>query len=427
MRNAERRTRNAGRGTTNAERHGSPTVWRVLSMLMAGLIATAGGARAQIAVRADTVHTMAGASIGDGVVLIRDGKIERVGSATQVTVPAGYREVRAKVVTPGLVDAHTVVGLSGYLNQPHDQDQLERSAPMQPELRAVDAYNPQDKLVEWLRQHGVTTMHTGHGPGALISGQTMVVKPVTPLRSAAVILPEAMVAATLGESGLAQGRAPGTRSKAIAMLRSELLKARDYADKMAGAEDKRPSRDLHLEVLARVIRKETPLLVTAHRAVDIQAALRVAREFDIRVVLDGAADAHLLVDEIKSAGVPVIVHPTMFRAGGETENLSQETAAVLRRAGIPVALQSGFEAYVPKSRLVLFEAGVAAARGLTFDQALATVTIDAARLLGVDGRVGSLEAGKDADLVLFDGDPFEYTTHVTGVFIDGQQVSDTVR
>ena len=412
----------------NVEPRTPNAVRQVRALLAVGSLLVAGSAaQAQVAVRADTIHTMAGASISDGVVLVRDGKIERVGPASQVTVPAGYEQVRAKVVTPGLVDARTVVGLSGYLNQPHDQDQLERSAPMQPELRAVDAYNPQDKLVEWVRQHGITTMHTGHGPGALISGQTMVVKTVSPLSSTAVLQPEAMVAATLGDGGLAQGRAPGTRSKAIAMLRAELLKAKDYADKMAGAEDKRPARDLHLEALARVIRKEAPLLVTAHRAVDIQAALRVAKEFDLRLVLDGAAEAHQLVDAIKAAGAPVIVHATMARAGGETENLSQENAAVLRKAGIRVALQTGFEAYVPKTRVLLFEAGLAASRGLTFDEALAAVTIDAARLLGVDRRVGSIEAGKDADLALFDGDPFEYTTHVIGVFIDGQQVSDAVR
>lgn len=396
--------------------------------LAVAIVLLAGAAAdAQVAIRADTIHTMAGEAISNGVVLLRDGKVERVGPAGQVQVPSGYRQLTAKVVTPGLIDAHTVVGLSGYLNQPHDQDQVERSAPMQPELRAVDAYNAQDKLVEWLRQLGVTTMHTGHGPGALVSGQTMVVKTVYPLSTEAILLPEAMVAATLGDSTLSPTRAPGTRSKAIAMLRAELIKAKDYADKQAGPEDKRPARDLRQEGLARVIRKELPLLVTAHRVVDIQAALRVAREFDIRLVLDGAAEAHLLVDEIKRAGVPVIVHPTMFRARGETENLSMETASVLRKAGIPFALQSGFESYVPKTRVVLFEAGVAAARGLTFDQALASVTIDAATLLGIEKRVGSIEAGKDADLALFDGDPFEYTTHVTGVFIDGVQVSDVAR
>jgi imidazolonepropionase-like amidohydrolase len=385
-------------------------------------------ASAQIAVRGETVHTMAGPSIADGVVLIRDGRIERVGPAAQVAVPKGYREIRAKVVTPGLVDARTVVGVSGYLNQPHDQDQVERSAPMQPELRAVDAYNPEERLVEWVREFGVTTMHTGHGPGALISGQTMVVKTTSLAAPSAVLAPEAMVAVTLGQSALGeQGRPPGTRAKAVAMLRAELLKAKDYADKQAGPEDKRPTRDLRLDTLARVIRKEMPMLVTAHRAVDILAALRVAKEFDIRVVLDGAAEAHLLVDEIKAAGVPVIIHPTMFRAGGETENLTQEAAAILRRADIPTVLQSGFEGYVPKTRVVLFEAALAAARGLRFEEALAAITIDAARLLGIDARVGSIEMGKDADLALFDGDPFEYTTHVIGVLIDGEVVSETVR
>lgn len=396
--------------------------------LLLGAFATPSIVQGQVAVRGETVHTMAGAAISDGVVLVRDGKIERVGPASSVPVPSGYKEVRAKVVTPGLVDAHTVVGVSGYLNQPHDQDQLETSAPMQPELRAVDAYNPEDRLVEWVRELGVTTMHTGHGPGALVSGQTMVVKPVYPLRSSAVIVPEAMVAATLGAGALGgQGKPPGTRSKAIAMLRAELMKAKDYASKADGSEDTRPARDLRQEALAKVIRRELPLLVTAHRSIDILAALRVASEFDIRVVLDGAAEAHLLVDEIKAAGVPVIVHPTMFRAAGESENLTMEAAAILRKAGIPVALQSGFEGYVPKTRVVLFEAALAAARGLTFDEALATITIDAAKMIGVDERVGSLEAGKDADLVLFDGDPFEFTSHVVGVFIDGEQVSAQVR
>ncbi|MDQ3214008.1 MAG: amidohydrolase family protein [Acidobacteriota bacterium] len=392
------------------------------------LIVTSSSVQAQVAVRADVVHTMAGPTITDGVVLIRNGRIERVGPAASVQVPRGYREIRARVVTPGLVDAHTVVGVSGYLNQPHDQDQVESSAPMQPELRAVDAYNPEDKLVEWVRELGVTTMQTGHGPGALISGQTMVVKPVYPLRSTAILVPEAMVAATLGEDAFgSEGKPPGTRSKAVAMLRAELLKAMDYASKLEGPEDKRPTRDLRQETLARVMRKQLPLMITAHRSVDILAALRLAKEFDIRVVLDGAAEAHLLVDEIKAAGVPVIVHPTMYRSTGSAENLTQEAASILRRAGIHIALQSGFEGYVPKTRVLLFEAAVAAARGLTFDEALATVTIDAARLLGVDKRVGSLEAGKDADIVLYDGDPFEYTSHVVGVFIDGEQVSTQVR
>ena len=400
-------------------------------VLGAGCLVLCAGvpASAQVAVRGETVHTMAGAPITDGVVLVgKDGKIERVGPASTVRVPAGYKLLRAKVVTPGLVDAHSVVGLAGYLNQPHDQMQLEISSAIQPELRAIDAYNAREALVEWLRIHGVTTVHTGHAPGALVPGQTMVVKTRGDEVDQAVMVPFVSVAATLGTSGLAgQGKAPGNRSKAVAMLRAELIKAKDYVAKQAGPDDKRPARDLKLEALGKVISKDVPLLVTANRANDILTALRLAKEFDIRVILDGAAEAYTVADQIKAAGVPVILHATMARAGGDTENMSMETAATLRKAGVPVALQSGYESYVPKTRVVLFEAAVAAANGLTFEQALASVTIDAAKIVGVDKRVGSLEAGKDGDLALFDGDPFEYVTHVTGVVIDGVVVSETAQ
>lgn len=386
------------------------------------LLFVASALRAQIAVRGDTVYTMAGAPVKDGMVLIREGKIERVGPASQVRTPSGYLPLRARIVTPGLIDAHTVLGLTGYLNQPHDQEQIERSAPMQPELRAIDAYDVQEKLVEWVRGFGVTTIHTGHGPGALISGQTMIAKTAAPNTERATLVPAAMVAATLG--GLAradQGKSPGTRAKMIAMLRTELLKAREYGTK------KPKDRDLRLEALGPVVEGKLPLLVTVHRAPDILSAIRVGKEFNLRLVLDGAADAHMVLEEIKASGYPVIVHPTMARSGGETANLSMETAAKLRASGIPFALQSGFESYVPKTRVVLWEAGAAAANGLKFEEALASVTIDAARLLGIDSRVGSLEPGKDGDVALYDGDPFEYTSHCTGVIIDGKVVSETKR
>jgi imidazolonepropionase-like amidohydrolase len=144
-------------------------------------------------------------------------------------------------------------------------------------------------------------------------------------------------------------------------------------------------------------------------------------------VLDGAAESYLLLDQLRDAGVPVILHPTMVRPGGETRNAAFDTAARLHQAGIPFAFQSGYEAYVPRTRVVLFEAAVAAANGLPFEAALAAVTRDAARILGIDGRVGTLQAGKDADLALFDGDPFESTTKVCGVVVGGLVVSDECR
>jgi len=400
----------------------------VIGLTLLASLADGPSAVAQVAVLGKTVHTMAGPPIENGAVLIRNGKIAMVGKADVVSIPDGFRILRAEVVTPGLIDAHSTVGFSGIFNHPHDQDQLERSAPIQPELRAIDAYNAREKLVEWVRNFGITTVHTGHAPGELISGQTTIVKTWGDTIEAAVVVETAAVAATL--SPLAQksdkGKSPGTRGKMMAMLRAEFVKAQDYVKKRETAEaDKKPDRNLGLEVLARVLNRELPLMVTANRAQDITSTLRLAKEFNIKLILDGAAESYLLLDEIKAAGIPVIVHPSMQRAWGELENLSFETASKLRQAGIPVALQSGYESYVPKTRVVLFEAALAAANGLTFDQALATITIDAARILGIDARVGSVEAGKDADLALYDGDPFEYTTHCTGVIINGQLVSET--
>ncbi|MDP9179762.1 MAG: amidohydrolase, partial [Gemmatimonadota bacterium] len=160
-----------------------------------------------------------------------------------------------------------------------------------------------------------------------------------------------MIAVTLGEAANAgQGRSPGSRAKQAAMLRAELIKALENSKKTE------PGKDLKSEIMLRVIKRELPMLITAHRSQDILTAIRIAKEFNIRIVLDGVAEAHMVLDDIKASGFPVIVHPTMARAGGETENLSMENAAKIRAAGIRVALQSGYEGYVPKTRVILFEA-----------------------------------------------------------------------
>ncbi len=384
-----------------------------------------------IAIKGDEVHTMAGPVIVNGMVVIDDGKIVAVGPAATTPIPDGFTVVEAKVVTPGLVDARTVVGLAGYLNQPHDQDQLDESAPVQPQLRAIDAYNPDEMLVAWLRGFGVTTIHTGHGPGALVSGQTMIAKTTGNTADAAVVRERAMVAANLGPMALAErGKSPGTRAKQIAMLRQALIAAKQgdapksattkKSDDKSGA-DKPPS--LETQVMRDVLAGKLPLLMTANRAQDIMSALRLKQEFGIDLVLDGAAEAYLLTDEIKAAGVKVILHPPMARQYGEYENASFTTGAVLHAAGIPFAYQSGYEGYVPKTRVVLFEAGVAAANGLAWNEALASITINAATVIGLADRIGSLEVGKDGDVALFNGDPFEYASHAVGVVIDGKLVS----
>lgn len=399
--------------------------------------------QAQIAVRGKTVYTMAGQAIVDGVVLIKDGRIAAVGPANRLAVPEGYKLITATIVTPGLIDAHGTAGLSGVYNQPHDQDQLDKSGAIQPELRAMDAINIREELIAYLRSYGVTTLHTGNATGELVSGQTMITKTVGSTIEESMLVDTAAIVGTLGPRATRTTGSPGTRSKQMAMLRQELIKAQEYMTKLDDAQKPKPettdesdekakdkspqARDLRLEALARVLKREIPLMITANKAQDIATALRIAKEFNIRLWLDGAAESYLMVDEIKAAEVPVFLHPTMSRAVGEYENLSFETASKLVAAGIPVTMQSGFEGYVPKTRVVLFEAAITAANGLTFEQALATITSDAARVLGIADRVGTLEVGKDADLALYDGDPFEYTTHCTGVIINGQVVNDTGR
>lgn len=388
----------------------------------------AGSAAAQTAVRGDLVYTMAGEPIDNGVVLIEDGLIESVGPSNEVDVPDGYEVREAAVVTPGLVDARNVVGLAGMYNVPADQDQLDETKPIQPSLRALDAYNAREDLVAWVRSLGVTTMNAGPAPGALISGQTMIVKTTGETVDQAAVRPGAMMAFTLGPGVSRHFDSPGTRSKGMALVRQAFADAQAYARKKENAgEDEKPDVDLGKEALLDVLSGEMPALVSANRAHDITAALRLAEEYDLNMILSGAAEAYLVLDEIAAAGVPVILHPTMTRPAGQSANAAFDTAAKLKDAGIPFAIQSGYESYVPKTRVVLFEAAIAAANGLSKQEALASITRGAAEILGMGDRIGSLEKGKEADLVLFDGDPFEYTTHVCTVIIGGRVASDECR
>ncbi len=429
------------------------TFFGVLATLAALAALAAAPAAAQVAVRAGTLHTVSGEPIENAVVIAgADGKIEWVGPAADANIPDGVDVLEAAVVTPGLVDARSVVGLSGALNSNvgpvRDQDQLERSSPLQPDLRAIDAYDATETLVEWVRSYGVTTMHTGHGPGALVSGQTMIAKTRGRNVEQAVVVPARMLASTLGNAVSSNFQSPGTSAKGVAMLRNALLGAEAYLEQVrnaeeAGAEDddeaagdeadgeegdakpapQPPPRDLAKEALGQVLNGELSLLVTANTVPEMAAALRLQREFGFDLVLDSAAESYLLLDEIREAGVPVLIHPTMSRV----RNGSFETAASLADAGIPFAIQTGFEGYVPKSRVLLWEAGVAAANGLGMERALEAITLSPARILGIDDRVGSIEVGKDADLALFDGDPFEYTSHICGVIIEAEVMSAECR
>jgi imidazolonepropionase-like amidohydrolase len=389
----------------------------IFTLFITGLFVSQSSAQ-NIAVKGETVFTAAGEEINDGVVLIRDGLIERVGSARQVRIPDGYEIFEGMYVTPGLIDARSVVGLAGIYNIDDDQDQLETSSAIQPDLRAIDAYNPREDLVKFLQTLGVTTLHTGHGPGAVISGQTMIVKTAGNTIEESLVDSVTALAITLGSSVRGNFDNPGTRAKAVAMLRQQLIEAQEYAEDR----DEDTPRDLKKEALTDLLNGDIYAMINAHRVSDITTALRLQEEFGFRLLLEGASEAYLLIDEIKEAGVTVIIHPTMMRTSGDGENASFETAGKLAEAGIPVLFQSGYEGYVPKTRVVLYEAAIAVANGLPHNQALRALTIEAAKVLGISDRTGSLERGKDADLVIYDGDPFEYVTKAMTVIINGNVV-----
>jgi len=388
------------------------------------------------AILAEKLYTMGNGPQGQpGIVLIENGKITAVQSGTNA--PSGYDVLRAAYVTPGLIDAKTTAGISGAYNIPADQDQDEETDPNTADVRAIDSFNPREMLVQYINTYGVTTIQSAPGIANPVAGQagifkTVGPKTVGPTADELAVKPVSAIVFNLGESPKkaygSKDKAPTTRMMTAAIIRKALLDAQNYERKWddwnsSAKKDtsKQPARDLKQEVIVRALRGELPAIFNAYRADDIDTALRLAQEFKLKFMLSSVTEGYLEPQVIKRSGAAALVGPTLQRFESlETSNASLENAAILAQAGVPVALMTGFEGYVPKNRVLLFEAAVAAGNGLGFEGALRACTIDSARILGIADRVGSLEPGKDADVVLYDGDPFEYRSHVTAVLVNGK-------
>jgi imidazolonepropionase-like amidohydrolase len=388
------------------------------------------GALAQdLAIYGATVLPISGPALTDGVVVVQDGKITSVGPAAAAQIPPGARELRGAVVMPGAIDGLSVAGLTGPLNRPSDQDHKAVGLSVAPELRAIDAYSAWDDLVTWLREHGVTTLHTGPSPGAPVGGRTLITTTAAGPLSEIAVVEDAMVVVTLGEGGK-EWEGAQTRMGSAALVRQAFAEAADYRERRKLPLADRPPVDLGGEALIEAMDKRRKVVVAAHRADDLLTALRLREEFGLDMILAGASEAWLVRQELARAGVPVLVGPVMSRQWsnqGERRDATFENAALLAEAGVTVGLMSGFEDYVPKVRVVLWEAAVAATHGLGAERALEAVTLGNARILGIAQRKGSLEPGKDADLLVLDGDPLETVTHVCVVIIEGQVVSEECR
>src|SRR5579883_2049637 len=380
------------------------------------------------AVVADRLYTAGPrGTIDDAVIVVEDGKIKAVGTARDAIVPPGVPQVYARHVTPGLIDPFTTAGLSGAWNIPADQDQDETSDPNQSDLRVLDGFNPTEPLFEFLRANGVSVVHATPGRQAVIAGQSGVFRTDGRTAEGAGLKTPAAVLVNLGEvpKGAAAGKGPQTRMGVAGLVRKAFAEAQAYAAKKKAEPDKTP-RNPKAEGLLPALAGAVPVYFAAHRADDIRTALRIADEFKLKPVIALGTDGYLLADELAGRKVPVVVHPTLQRPGGsmETRHTHLAAAAALAKAGVPVTLCTAYEGYVPKQRNLRTEAAYAAANGLGHAAALRAVTLDAAKLLGVADKYGSVEPGKVADLVLYDGDPFENTTHVTLTVLGGKVVYD---
>jgi imidazolonepropionase-like amidohydrolase len=319
--------------------------------------------------------------------------------------------------------------LSGELNVPADQDVDEKSDPNQAELRVLDAFNPAEPLLHFLLQEGVTVVHACPGHHNVLAGLSGVFRTKGDTADGMVIrFPQALVI-NLGESPKTAypDKRPTTRMGTVALLRSAFTAAANYRQKVKAAKNPEDveTNDKH-QTIQQAMEQKIATFIVAQRADDIATGIRLAKDYNLRGVLSMAAEAYLVPDEIKKSKLPVVVHPTMQRAGGSMETLNSflGNAAVLSGKSIPIAISSGFESYVPKTRVIRYEAAMAMVHGLGFDKALSAITLDAAKVLQIEDRYGSLEAGKVADLVLYDGHPFENTTHVTHVVAAGRLAYD---
>jgi imidazolonepropionase-like amidohydrolase len=386
-----------------------------------GLVAIAGG----------RVVPIVGAEIDGGTVLIENGKIAAVGAS--VDVPDGARVIDAagSWVLPGFIEAHGHVGVSEEAEGWAGQDTNELTEPVTAHVRAIDAINPADLGFRDAISGGVLAVNVNPGSGNPIGGQTVAMKCWGRTVDQMVLRQPSGMKAALGENPKRvygeQKKTPSTRLGTAAVIRGALVDAANYlqridAEQAKPAADRKPvDRDLKLEALGMVLRREIPWRQHCHRADDIATAIRIADEFGYDLVIDHGTEAHLLADIIAARDIPVIIGPLFTsRSKVELRNRSLANPGRLARAGVTIAITTDHPV-VPINFLV-HQASLAVKDGLDRDTALRALTINPARIAGIDDRLGSIEPGKDADLVIWSGDPLDVLSRAVRVFMDGAEI-----
>jgi imidazolonepropionase-like amidohydrolase len=365
--------------------------------------------------------------IDRGIVLIEDGRITAVGGP-DLDVPAGATVIAADggYVLPGLIDAHTHLGVCEEGEGVAGDDMNEPSEPNTAHVRAIDAINPADDGFRDAIGSGVLAVNINPGSGNPVGGQTVAVKCWGRTADEMALREPSGLKSALGENPKRvygrREKMPMSRLGTAAVIRDAFTQARNYIDRWALREDGKPlDRDLKLEALARVLRREIPWRQHCHRADDIATALRIAAEFGYDLVIDHGTEAHLLADILAARDVPVIIGPLLSgRVKVELRNLSLANPGKLAAAGVRIAITTDHP-FVP-IHLLIHQAALAVKEGLDRDAALRSVTINPARIAGIDDRLGSIAPGKDADLCVWTGDPLDLTSRVERAFIGGREV-----
>src|SRR5215471_3613464 len=384
-----------------------------------------------VAIVGGLVLPITGEPIEGGTVLVRDGKIAAVGRG--VDVPSGVDVVDAtgSWVLPGLIEAHGHVGVHEEAEGWAGSDTNEMTDPVTANVRAIDAINPADLGFRDAVSGGVLAVNVNPGSGNPIGGQTVALKCWgRTVDEMALRQPSGMKSA-LGENPKRvygeQKKTPSTRLGTAAVIRGALVDAANYLAKIEAEEGKpegerKPvDRDLKLEALGKVLRREIPWRQHCHRADDIATAMRISEEFGYRLVIDHGTEAHLLADIIAAKEIPVIIGPLFTsRSKVELRNRSLANPGKLAAAGVTIAITTDHP--VVPINFLSYQAALAVKHGLDRDSALRSLTINPARIVGVDDRLGSLEVGKDADFAIWSGDPLDVLSRVERAFIDGSEI-----
>ncbi len=377
------------------------------------------------------IKTMAGADIEDGCIRIADGRIAEIGRRDEISIhPAAHEriiEVKDGLVMPGIIEAHCHLGITEEKKGMEGDDCNETVDPITPYLRAIDAVNTMDAAFDDAVRAGITSAMIGPGSSNVVGGQFAFLKTKGRRIDDLVVKAPAAMKVAFGENPKVnysgQGKSPSTRMAIAGMLRMELNRAVEYAGRRRAAEENGEhfEKDFALECWLPVLNREIPLKAHVHRADDIFTAIRIAKEFNLRMTLDHCSEGHLIAEELAKEGFPAIVGPDLAsRSKIEVQNAAFKTVGILNRAGIMTAVTTDHPVSLIQSLPLCV--GLAVKSGLPLEEGYRSMTIYAAKICGVEDRVGSLEVGKDADLAIFTGNPMEVFTETLYTIINGQIV-----